>query len=171
MTTADSILSAIHDAERLTAWIEPNEWATQDPAVEAAVLRALATPVPADLSGDVPLLRFANGREPMPLLDAVLDPPIAPWLSRISAGRRSTSMHATRSPGARMIVRSMMFRNCRTLPGQSCACSAAMASSEIDGAAVLRSAANRARKWFTSSGMSSRRSRSGGRRTGTTLRR
>lgn len=85
-----TILSAIQDAERLTAWIEPNEWALQDPYVEAAFHRASDTPVPADLlfrkdaDGrplwdeplDAPLLRFANGREPMHLLDAVLDPPV-----------------------------------------------------------------------------------------------
>ena len=41
-------------------------------------------------------------------------------------------MHATRSPGARMIVRSMMLRSWRTLPGQSCAWSAAIASSDSD---------------------------------------
>ena len=37
------------------------------------------------------------------------------------------------------------------------------------GVGIRRSAAKRARKWLTSSGMSSRRSRSGGMRTGTTL--
>ena len=56
--------------------------------------------------------------------------PIA-WSSRISGGSRSTSMQPTRSPGARMIVRSMMLRSWRTLPGQSCAWSAAIASSEM----------------------------------------
>ena len=44
-----------------------------------------------------------------------------------------------------------------------------MASSDIEGADIRRSAAIRARKWLTSSGMSSRRSRNGGSRTGTTL--
>ncbi len=78
-------------------------------------------------------------------------------------------MRETRSPGARISVRSMMFRSWRTLPGQSCAWSAAIASSEMRGGGIRRSAAKRARKWLTSSGMSSRRSRSGGSFTGTTL--
>lgn len=74
-------MAAIEDAERLARWIEPNAWALQDEAVEAAVLRALGEPVPADLAGDVPLLRFANGRAPMSLLDAVLDPPIPRYVA------------------------------------------------------------------------------------------
>ncbi len=81
------IMAAIEDAERLVDWIAPNSWALQDPIVEAAVLRALGGPVPdhllhrQDASGhvvltDLPLLRFADGREAMSLLDAVMYPPI-----------------------------------------------------------------------------------------------
>jgi hypothetical protein len=78
---ADTMTNAIDDAARLTAWIEPNEWALQDPIVEEIVLRALGTPIPADLAADVPLLRFASGREPMHLLDAVLAPPVPRYAS------------------------------------------------------------------------------------------
>ena len=81
-------MTAIEDAERLAAWCAPNEQALQDQAIEEAVLRALSGPIPSKFlhqvdstTGevtpiDVPLLRFANGRDAMNLLDAVLDPPI-----------------------------------------------------------------------------------------------
>lgn len=91
-------MTAIEDAERLAAWCAPNEQALQDEAIEEAVLRALSGPIPPDYlqkvdltTGevtpiDVPLLRFANGRTAMNLLDAVLDPPIP----RLVAGRYFT---------------------------------------------------------------------------------
>jgi hypothetical protein len=40
------------------------------------------------------------------------------------------------SPVARIISRSMLLRNCRTLPGQSCVCRIAMASSAIGVSAI-----------------------------------
>lgn len=68
-------MAAIEDAERLVPWTEPNAAALVDERLEAAVLRALTGPVPAELVGS-PLLRFANTDLPaVPLLDAVLDPP------------------------------------------------------------------------------------------------
>jgi FixJ family two-component response regulator len=77
---------------------------------------------------------------------AWLDKPAEPLLSRISEGSMSASIRSTRSQGARMIVRSMMLRSWRTLPGQSCACRAATASSDSAGVGIRRSAAKRARK-------------------------
>lgn len=70
------MMSSIEDAERLVPWGECNTGALQDEAVEAAVLRALAVPVPNEYAGDLPLLRFANESSPIPLVDAVLNPPI-----------------------------------------------------------------------------------------------
>lgn len=67
------MLNAVRDAERLTPWIEPNAQAL--PRAERAVLRALSAPVPHDIPNGVALLRYADGREPVLLLDAVLDPP------------------------------------------------------------------------------------------------
>lgn len=69
-------MTAIEDAERLVPWAEPNACAMQDERVEDAVLRALASPVPADLAHDLPLLRFASGADPIPLVDALMDPPL-----------------------------------------------------------------------------------------------
>ena len=72
-----------------------------------------------------------------------------PWsrsssLPKTSGGSISTSIFEKLSLGARIIVRSMTFRNCLTFPGQSQACSAAIASSEISGGCKRWSAANRA---------------------------
>lgn len=66
-------MSAVDEAERLVPWIEPNTVALQWEPLEEAVLRALDTPVPAHLNQGLPLLRFANGDAPIPLLEALID--------------------------------------------------------------------------------------------------
>jgi len=100
------MMSAIEDAERLTAWTEPNAYAMQDERVEAAVLRALAGPVPPELAADVPLLRFANGLPAIPLVDAVLNPPIprrSPFICDVT-GSRATEPNTLWIPAGRSVV-------------------------------------------------------------------
>ena len=52
-------------------------------------------------------------------------------LEPISSGSMLAVMMASGSPPERIISRSMLFLSSRTLPGQSCACSTATASSPI----------------------------------------
>src|SRR6184192_219910 len=68
-------------------------------------------------------------------------------------------------------ARSMRFSSSRTLPGKSYAWSAARASGVVPRISRRKRRLKRRMKWFTSGGMSSRRERSGGRVTRTTLRR
>ena len=62
--------------------------------------------------------RASRSGVPMIALTASLGVSCA-WSLRISGGSMSISMQPIRSPGARMIVRSITFRSWRTLPGQS----------------------------------------------------
>ena len=75
---------------------------------------------------------------------------------------RSCPVHTT-------APRSSTFRSSRMFPGQPCAMSAAIASAETPSSGCFISAESRSRKCSTSSGMSSRRSRSGGSVMGMTL--
>lgn len=69
----ETLGAAIRDGEELVAWAEPNAAALNDERVDAAVLRALGGPVPADLAIGVPLLRYANTDLPaVPLIQAVI---------------------------------------------------------------------------------------------------
>jgi hypothetical protein len=73
---AAALQAATEDAVALVPWAAPNADALQEEWLEAAVLHAIGGPVPDDFAVGVPLLRFANGAPAMPLLDAVLNPPI-----------------------------------------------------------------------------------------------
>lgn len=76
-------MTAMDDAEALVPWIETNADALNWEPMDEAVQRALGGPVPEDHVEGVPLLRFANTDQlAIPLLDAVMDPPIP------RAGRR-----------------------------------------------------------------------------------
>jgi hypothetical protein len=71
------IMTAIEDAEALVPWIEQNADALNWEPLDEVVQGAFAGPVPEDYIEGVPLLRFANTDVmAVPLLDAVLDPPI-----------------------------------------------------------------------------------------------
>ena len=83
----------------------------------------------------------------------------------------SAVISASGSPAARIISRSILLRNWRMLPGQSCDCSTAIASGAIGRGGAPMSALTRSRKYSISAGMSSRRSASEGERIGTTERR
>ena len=67
------------------------------------------------------------------------------------------------SPRARMQARLITVSSSPTLPGQSCSCSIRATVSSTPRIVRFRSALNRWMRWRTSSGMSWRRSRSGGR--------
>ena len=69
-------MAAIEDAEGLVRGREANSYALQYEPLERVVLEALAGPVPPHMAMGVPLLRFANGNTPIPLLQAVMEPPI-----------------------------------------------------------------------------------------------
>ncbi len=89
-----------------------------------------------------------------------------------SARDRSGSVSAVMRPSvASVTARSTRFSSSRTLPGKLCAVSAAIASASTPVIACACSAENFFTKWSTSSGTSSRRSRSGGMRTWITFRR
>src|SRR5581483_10231238 len=92
-------------------------------------------------------------------------------LEPISSGSMLAVMTASGSPPERIISRSMLFLSSRTLPGQSCACSTATASSPMRRGASPEDWATWPTKYWTSMGMSSRRSARLGTRSGTTLRR
>src|SRR5581483_8157517 len=92
-------------------------------------------------------------------------------LEPISSGSMLAVMTASGSPPDRIISRSMLFRSSRTLPGQSWACSTAMASSPMRLGASPDDWAIWPTKYWISIGMSSRRSARLGTRRGTTLRR
>src|ERR1035441_1180549 len=87
-------------------------------------------------------------------------------LPRIAAG---TSRTVKRSPRANTTICSMALRSSRTLPGQSYASSRFVASGVNSRTCLPFSRLNSSRNDFTSNGMSSRRSRNGGRSTVTTL--
>lgn len=72
MNLTDMIESAMLDGSELVPWAEPNAAAVEDERVEAAVLRALAGPVPPELAIGVPLLRFAD-TDAVPLIQAVIN--------------------------------------------------------------------------------------------------
>ena len=81
----------------------------------------------------------------------------------------SAVIAASGSPAARIISRSTLLRSCRMLPGQSCDCRTAIASSAMRRCGmpvVWRHLLHEESR--SSSGISSRRSASGGTRTGTT---
>ena len=61
------------------------------------------------------------------------------------------------------IARSMAFSSSRTLPGQACRINTSSALADTLRHRAAGGHANLLRKWLTSTGMSSRRSRSGGR--------
>jgi len=106
-THADTLEATVRDARGLVPWAEPNADALAWEPLEQAVLRALAGPVPAHMEG-VPLLRFADGREAITLVEAVMDPPvpragrawltcdISPWLRDDLA--HLTGAHQMREP-------------------------------------------------------------------------
>jgi len=68
-------------------------------------------------------------------------------------------------------MRSQAFSSSRTLPGQGYRWNDSRTVIEICGVEPPRSLKNRRMKWSVRSGMSSRRSRSGGSQIGTTFRR
>lgn len=76
------IEAAMRDGQELVPWTADNAVALQWEPLDEAVRRALASPVPSDLAMGIPLLMFANGREALPLVQAVMNPPIP------SGGRR-----------------------------------------------------------------------------------
>ena len=86
------------------------------------------------------LSRASRNGEPMIAIDE-LGTLTVPCASITSAGSKSISMHDARSPGVMINVRSIMLRNWRILPGQSCAWSAAIASAATSGVGMRRSAA------------------------------
>ena len=85
-----------------------------------------------------------------------------------SCGSMSAFITASGSPPARIISRSTLLRSWRTLPGQSCDCSTAMASSPISRLGNPVAYEICSMKYSMRCGMSSRRSASGGTRIGTT---
>ncbi len=90
------------------------------------------------------------------------------WPLTSGAGRRSiTRSGSTSRPivslGAIATARSSAFSSSRTLPGQSYSSSACKALSSRRFGSAPRRLANCVRKFSAKSGMSSRRSRSGGR--------
>ena len=88
--------------------------------------------------------------------------PVAGGPVPIPAGSMSAPMGSPGSPGAMISSRSMTLRSSLTLPGQSYACMAAMASSPMLLRGRPADSAARSMKKRASSGMSSRRSRNGG---------
>lgn len=105
-TTANTVLAAIDDAQRLVSWAEVNNNALLWEPVEEAFLRALGTPVPHEFAHDMPLLRFANGTAPISLLDAVLGPPI-PRKGRFVCdvtGTKGTEPNTLWIPAGRSVV-------------------------------------------------------------------
>ena len=85
-----------------------------------------------------------------------------------SCGSMSALIATSGSPPARIINRSTLFRSWRTLPGQSCDCSTAMASSPMMRLGRPVASEICSMKYPIKWGMSSRRSESGGTRIGTT---
>src|SRR5262245_42711083 len=90
-------------------------------------------------------------------------------LEPISSGSMLAVMTASGSPPDRINSRSMLLRSSRTLPGQSCACRTAMASSPMRRGDSPEDCATCCTKCWISNGMSSRRSARPGTRSGTTL--
>ena len=91
--------------------------------------------------------------------------------ARRASASCGNSCAPTSSPSASTTARNTAFSSWRTLPGQGCALSTPSASADDGADAFPSSAAKRTRKWRTSSGMSSGRSRSGGTVIGNTCRR
>src|SRR5229473_3314418 len=87
-----------------------------------------------------------------------------------SCGSMLALITASGSPPARIISRSTLLRSCRTLPGQSCDCNTAIASSPTRRFGRPVACEICSMKYSTSTGTSSRRSASGGTRIGTTER-
>ena len=85
-----------------------------------------------------------------------------------SGGNMSALITASGSPPARIISRSTLLRSWRTLPGQSCDCSTAMASSPIRRLGSPVACEIWCMKYSIRLGISSRRSANGGTRIGTT---
>ena len=73
------------------------------------------------------------------------------------------------APVERITERSIQFCSSRMLPGHECRARASMNSSEMAVTRFRMRAAQSIAKWWTSKGMSSRRSRSGGSSIGNTL--
>jgi hypothetical protein len=69
------VSNAIADAERLTAWIEPNQMVLVDPRTGNLVRDALARPVDPALAFGVPLMHFADGRPAITLIEALMTHP------------------------------------------------------------------------------------------------
>src|SRR6185437_1321968 len=91
------------------------------------------------------------------------------WAAR--GTRVGNASGSTTDVGQRMAIRSIVLRSSRTFPGQSCCSSASAAGGEISGAIGRVARVKVFRKARANGRMSSRRSRKGGIRTSTTLRR
>ncbi len=107
-TYAEALVAAVQDGQDLVPWAAPNVAALGWEPMDDAVQRALSGPVPTDLAMGIPLLRFASGRDAVPLLPAIINPPvprasrawltcdISPWLREDLAGFRKA--HRMREP-------------------------------------------------------------------------